>query len=309
MADENTNTTTTDATTSADSSASQNTSTDTSSTTTDNENTDYTSYDYITSKQEDYLSMSSNELLHKARNQYDDAYDSAIYNAHKFLQSACTHCASILDKTTDTIRAKGELLKNGINIFAHTPEPNPEAIGNTALVVPKLTAEADMQNRYETPMGYSEGSSSGNSGDSGGGGSVTGYHGLATNGTGMDVLAPHPNIPGEGVDRWRPYVCDAIVANGLTVDDNRLSRIMMQIQTESSGNPEAVQGSDVQDVNSASGDLAKGLMQTISATFNANSFSGHTDIFNGYDNLLAAIHYIIETYGPDFPSIGEGHGY
>lgn len=269
------------------------------------DNTDYTGFDYITSKSEDYLSMSSNELLVKARSQYDVNYDAAIYNAHKFLQSACQHCSSVLDKTTDIIRAKGELLKNGINVFAQTPEPQPEAIGNTALVVPKLTAEEDFKNRYETPMGYTDSSNGSGSGDFSG--STTGYHGLASGGTGMDVLAPHPNLPGEGVERWAPYVCDAIVANGLTVDDNRVSRILRQIETESSGNPGAIQG--IEDVNSASGDLAKGLMQTISATFGAYCFVNHTDIFNGYDNLLAAIHYIIETYGPDFPSIGEGHGY
>ena len=132
------------------------------------DNTDYTGFDYITSKSEDYLSMSSNELLVKARSQYDANYDAAIYNAHKFLQSACQHCSSVLDKTTDIIRAKGELLKNGINVFAQTPEPQPEAIGNMALVVPKLTAEEDFKNRYETPMGSESGGSSGSSSEGGG---------------------------------------------------------------------------------------------------------------------------------------------
>lgn len=125
-----------------------------------NNKTDYTSFDYLTTKSEDYLSMSSNELLQKTRSQYDQQYNSAIYSTHKFLQSACSHCASILDKTTDIIRAKGELLKNGVNIFAYTPEPAAQSIGNTALVIPKLTAESDMQNRYETPMGYTDGGSS-----------------------------------------------------------------------------------------------------------------------------------------------------
>lgn len=142
------------------------------------DNTDYTGFDYITSKSEDYLSMSSNELLVKARSQYDANYDAAIYNAHKFLQSACQHCSSVLDKTTDIIRAKGELLKNGINVFAQTPEPQPEAIGNTALVVPKLTAEEDFKNRYETPMGSeSGGSSSSGSGSSSSGSIGSGYKG------------------------------------------------------------------------------------------------------------------------------------
>lgn len=138
------------------------------------DSTDYTGFDYITSKSEDYLSMSSNELLTKARSQYDVNYDAAIYNAHKFLQSACQHCSSVLDKTTDIIRAKGELLKNGINVFAQTPEPQPEAIGNTALVVPKLTAEEDFKNRYETPMGSESGGSSSGSGGTGSAATLTG---------------------------------------------------------------------------------------------------------------------------------------
>lgn len=139
------------------------------------DNTDYTGFDYITSKSEDYLSMSSNELLVKARSQYDVNYDAAIYNAHKFLQSACQHCSSVLDKTTDIIRAKGELLKNGINVFAQTTEPQPEAIGNTALVVPKLTAEEDFKNRYETPVGSESGGNTGSNSSSGSIGS--GYKG------------------------------------------------------------------------------------------------------------------------------------
>lgn len=269
------------------------------------DNTDYTGFDYITSKSEDYLSMSSNELLVKARSQYDANYDAAIYNAHKFLQSACQHCSSVLDKTTDIIRAKGELLKNGINVFAQTPEPQPEAIGNTALVVPKLIAEEDFKNRYETPMGSESGESSSSS--SGGGGSVTGYHGYATGGSGMDVLAPHADIPGDGVERWAPYVCDALVANGLPVNDDLVSRVLRQIDTESSGIPGARQPGDDPDGDGSG--PALGLMQCKRATFDEHSFSGHTDIFNGYDNLLAAIHYARETYGDGLSALGNGHGY
>lgn len=63
------------------------------------------------------------------------------------------------------MRAKGELLNNDVNIFKQTPTPKPEAIGNTALVVPKVTAETDMKNRYATPVGSSSsGSSSGSYG-------------------------------------------------------------------------------------------------------------------------------------------------
>lgn len=69
-----------------------------------------------------------------------------------------------------------------------------------------------------------------------------------------------------------------------------IDRVLRQISSESSGNEKAVQG-NIGDINNITGDLAKGLMQTISSTFNANKFPGHGDIFNGYDNLLAALNY------------------
>lgn len=113
---------------------------------------------------------------------------------------------------------------------------------------------------------------------------------------------------GSGVERWRDQVKDALAANGMSTESWAVEKILRQISSESSGNEKAVQGGYT-DVNTLSGDLAKGLMQTISATFNAYAFPGHTDIFNGYDNLLASINYIKHRYGYGMAGIGEGHGY
>lgn len=111
---------------------------------------------------------------------------------------------------------------------------------------------------------------------------------------------------GSGVSRWRSQVEDALTANGLST--SLTDKVLRQIQSESGGNEKAVQGGYT-DVNTLSGDLAKGLMQTISATFNAYAFPGHGDIFNGYDNLLAALAYAKNRYGSNLDSLGEGHGY
>lgn len=113
---------------------------------------------------------------------------------------------------------------------------------------------------------------------------------------------------GSGVQRWAGQVKQALAANGLSTSQDMIDRVLRQIATESSGNEKAVQG-DIGDINNVTGDLAKGLMQTISATFNAYKFPGHGDIFNGYDNLLAALNYAKSRYGSSLSFLGNGHGY
>ncbi|USI45464.1 transglycosylase SLT domain-containing protein [Leuconostoc mesenteroides] len=113
---------------------------------------------------------------------------------------------------------------------------------------------------------------------------------------------------GAGVTRWRSQVVDALKANGLSTSSSMVDKVLRQIQTESGGNEKAVQG-NIGDVNNASGDLAKGLMQVISATFNAYKFPGHNNPFNGYDSLLAGLNYAKHNYGNDLSFLGQGHGY
>lgn len=55
--------------------------------------------------------------------------------------------------------------------------------------------------------------------------------------------------------------------------------------------------------------IGHGLMQTIPGTFNGHKHDGHDNIFDGYDNLLAALHYAKNRYGNNLDGLGEGHGY
>ncbi|KYC71633.1 phage tail tape measure protein [Heyndrickxia coagulans] len=122
------------------------------------------------------------------------------------------------------------------------------------------------------------------------------------------MMSGGDNPGGSGVERWRPYVVRALEMNNLSSGKAMVEKVLRQIKSESGGNPKAVQHGYT-DINTIRGDLAKGLMQTISATFNAYKFPGHGNIFNGFDNMLAAINYAKHRYGKSLKGLGEGHGY
>jgi len=112
------------------------------------------------------------------------------------------------------------------------------------------------------------------------------------------------NPGGSGVERWRPYVLRALEMNGLS--SSLVDKVLRQIKSESGGNPKAI---NLWDSNAKAGHPSKGLMQTIDSTFNAYKFPGHNNIWNGFDNLLAALNYAKNRYGSNLSGLGEGHGY
>ncbi|MHA7621984.1 peptidoglycan DD-metalloendopeptidase family protein [Pediococcus acidilactici] len=112
------------------------------------------------------------------------------------------------------------------------------------------------------------------------------------------------NPGGSGVQRWKSDVKRALSKLGLSTSASMVSRVLRQINTESGGNPRAMGGTD----GLADGH-AMGLMQVKPGTFRAYHLPGHSNIWNGYDNMLAGLNYAKHRYGSGLSFLGNGHGY
>lgn len=135
----------------------------------------------------------------------------------------------------------------------------------------------------------------------------------------------YPNIEGDDVERWRPYVQQALAevkANtGLNIPqtDDAVRRTLAQIRIESGGNPSAINRWD----SNASFDCSIGLIQCISTTFNAYCRPGakaypvvgneeinpNDSRLNGYENIYACIYYCAVNYGEDLSKWPTSGGY
>ncbi|MGY5438487.1 NlpC/P60 family protein [Lactiplantibacillus argentoratensis] len=102
------------------------------------------------------------------------------------------------------------------------------------------------------------------------------------------------NPGGSGVQRWKPDVIKALKKNGFEASASQVSAWMKVIARESNGDPSVVNNWDS---NARMGMPSMGLVQTIRPTFEAYKFPGHNNPLNGYDDLLAGIHYMKAKYG------------
>ena len=118
--------------------------------------------------------------------------------------------------------------------------------------------------------------------------------------------APKVNyVASKGVEQWRSLAIKALQLTGQYSAAN-LNSLLYQMQTESSGNPNAI---NPWDSNAKRGTPSKGLMQVIDPTFRAYAMAPYNqNIWDPLSNMIASIRYAVSRYG----SLGRayrGHGY
>lgn len=111
--------------------------------------------------------------------------------------------------------------------------------------------------------------------------------------------------PSAGVEQWRATAKKALELTNQFTEAN-LNRLLMQMKSESDGNPNAINNWDI---NAKMGIPSKGLMQVIDPTFRAYAMKGFDkNIYDPMSNILAAIRYTLARYG-SLERGWKGHGY
>lgn len=101
-------------------------------------------------------------------------------------------------------------------------------------------------------------------------------------------------VASKGVEQWRSTVVRALKMEGQYSLAN-VKRTLFQMQTESGGNPRAI---NLWDSNAKKGIPSKGLMQVIDPTFNAYARKGfNKNIYDPLSNILASVRYATSRYG------------
>lgn len=121
----------------------------------------------------------------------------------------------------------------------------------------------------------------------------------------MDEMLTVKYNPSAGVEQWRNLAAKALQMTGQYSASN-LNLLLYQMQTESGGNPNAINNWDI---NAKNGTPSKGLMQVIDPTFKAYAYPGYDkNIYDPLSNMLAAIRYTLSRYG-SLANGWKGHGY
>jgi hypothetical protein len=165
-----------------------------------------------------------------------------------------------------------------------------------------------------------DGSGGGGGGGSGGGGGNGGGNHDSTSGAGSGNSTGGGNAQPPGpaqyanqdqVEQWINQAFQVLEANGVPAGELDEAGVLLIIENESSGNPNAINNWDS---NAKAGDPSRGLMQTIGTTFDAFKLPGYDDIYNPVDNIIAGVRYAISRYGsiqnvPGVKSVDSGGSY
>ena len=101
-------------------------------------------------------------------------------------------------------------------------------------------------------------------------------------------------VASKGVSQWKSTVVRALKMEGQYSAAN-VARTLFQMQTESGGNPRAI---NLWDSNAKKGIPSKGLMQVIDPTFKAYARAGfNKNIYDPLSNILASVRYATSRYG------------
>ncbi|WP_367134177.1 MULTISPECIES: transglycosylase SLT domain-containing protein [Streptomyces] len=104
--------------------------------------------------------------------------------------------------------------------------------------------------------------------------------------------APAKKAYADNVDGWISEALDILRAKGIPASYEGIKKNVMR---ESTGNPRAINGWDV---NAANGVPSKGLLQMIDPTFKAYHVEGTSwDIYDPVANITAACNYAADKYG------------
>jgi Transglycosylase SLT domain len=148
----------------------------------------------------------------------------------------------------------------------------------------------------------------------GGGGMSNGGHGAGptdSSGNGLQPPGPAQYANQSQVESWINQAFKVLEAEGVPASELNQAGVLLIIEHESSGNPNAINNWDS---NAQAGDPSRGLMQVIGTTFNEFKLSGHGNIYDPVDNIIAGVRYALSRYGsiqnvPGVRSVDSGGSY
>lgn len=184
-----------------------------------------------------------------------------------------------------------------------------------AAIEAKLKSIKKHQGGVTSPHGTTHTSGRGHGGGSSHHGS---HHGSSSGSGGGSSSGGNTQPPGPAqyanqaqVESWIDQAFQALEASGVPASELDKAGVLLIIEHESSGNPNAINNWDS---NAKAGDPSRGLMQVIGTTFDEYKLPGHNDIYNPVDNIIAGVRYALSRYGsiqnvPGVKSVDHGGSY